>query len=64
VILLNYRTDPTIPLLNSIQGQPKDTLIGWCDFHSVKKESKLKMALFKLIGQYEKYIYWQRVDHK
>ena len=30
--------------------------------HSVGKESKLKKALFKLIGQYEDDIYFQRVD--
>mmetsp|Transcript_5372 Transcript_5372/g.12205 ORF Transcript_5372/g.12205 Transcript_5372/m.12205 type:complete len:867 (-) Transcript_5372:35-2635(-) len=30
--------------------------------HSVGKESKLKKALFKLIGQNEKDIYWQRVE--
>lgn len=30
--------------------------------HSAGKESKLKKALFKLIGQYENNIFWQRVD--
>jgi hypothetical protein len=31
--------------------------------HSAGKESKLKKALFKLIGQYEEDIYFQRVDN-
>lgn len=49
-----------IPILPVVK---KVLIITGHGSHSAGKESKLKKALFRLIGQYEQDIYWQRVDH-
>jgi len=47
---------PILPVVRKIM------IITGRGTHSAGKEGKLKKALFKLIGQYESDIYWQRVD--